>query len=153
MDESDRRYSDEEVSAIIRRALGQGSHRETIDQGELEDIARSSGISPEALRDAIQAEGSEGELEAAKEQWIKRHRREFFNHLTAYCIINGFLFMVNIVTTPRTLWVIWPLMGWGIGLAFHFMATFNVSDDEVERGARRLLSKKHGRMKWENERA
>jgi hypothetical protein len=149
MEDSNRRYSDEEVSDIIRRALGRGSHKDTIDHAELMDIAKSSGISPDELRAAIEEEGDESELDAAKEDWLRRHRREFSKHLTSYCIINGFLFFVNLVTGIRSFWVIWPIMGWGVGIAFHYFSTFHVSDEQVERGARRLLRRKQWRMKWE----
>ncbi len=27
--------------------------------------------------------------------------------------------MVNLTTSPETLWSIWPLLGWGLGLAAH----------------------------------
>ena len=28
------------------------------------------------------------------------------------------------VTSPGSLWFIWPLMGWGIGFAFHALSVF-----------------------------
>lgn len=148
MEESNRRYTDEEVTEIFRRALARGSHKDTISHSELVEIARSSGISPEQLHAAIDEEASEGELDAAKEQWIERQRREFYSHLTSYCIINGFLLMVNLLTTRGYIWVIWPMMAWGIGLAFHYVNTFFVADEKVERGARRILRKKRRRMEW-----
>lgn len=146
MDESNRRYSDEEVSAIFRRALAGGEHRDTIDHSELVDIARSSGVSPEQLEAAIEEEAREGDLDAAKEKWKQRQRSEFFSHLTTFCIINGFLLMVNLITGPRYLWVVWPMMGWGIGLAFHYVNTFFVAEEKIERGARRLLRKRQRRL-------
>ena len=148
MEESNRRYSDEEVSAIFRRALQSGGHRDTINHSELVDIARSSGISPEQLQAAIEEESREGDLDAAKEKWKGRHRQEFYGHLTSYCIINGFLLMVNLITGPRYLWVVWPMMGWGVGLAFHYVNTFFVADEKVERGARKLLRKRQRRLEW-----
>ena len=146
MEESSRRYSDEEVTAIFRRALAGGEHRDTINHSELVDIARSSGVSPEQLQAAIDEEAREGDLDAAKEKWKQRQRREFYSHLTSYCIINGFLFMVNLITGPRYLWVVWPMMGWGIGLAFHYVNTFFVAEEKIERGARRLLRKRQRRL-------
>ena len=148
MDESNRRYSDEEVSAIFRRALSRGEHRDTINHSELLDIARSSGITPEQLEAAIDEEAREGDLDAAKEQWKQRQRREFYSHLTSYCIVNGFLLMVNLITGPRYLWVVWPMMGWGMGLAFHYVNTFFVAEEKIERGARRLLRKRQRRLEW-----
>jgi hypothetical protein len=33
-------------------------------------------------------------------------------------------------------------MGWGIGLAFHFVDTFFVNEERIEKGAERLLKRK-----------
>ncbi len=146
MEESNRRYSDEEVSAIFRRALARGGQRDTIDHSELVDIARSSGISPEQLEAAINEEASEGDLDAAKEKWIRRHRREFFSHLTTYAIINGFLVFVYMMSGGGYFWPIWPMMGWGIGIAFHFVNTFFVAEEVIERGAWKLLRRRQRRL-------
>jgi signal transduction histidine kinase len=48
----------------------------------------------------------------------------FFVHLMWYGIIIGFLFMINMITTPGVLWVQWPALGWGFGIASHFAAVY-----------------------------
>lgn len=146
MEPTDKRYSDEEVSAIIRRALTAGGGRDTIGHQELLDIARSSGISEASLEAAIQSDHLEGDLERAKEIYMKRLRKEFFNHLRAYVIVNGFLMFVNLFTGAGYLWVIWPMAGWGMGLLFHAADVFFADDEKVERGARKILRKKRQRM-------
>lgn len=40
-------------------------------------------------------------------------------HLFVYLSVNAFLIVVNITTSPESLWSIWPLLGWGLGLAAH----------------------------------
>lgn len=51
----------------------------------------------------------------------------FYSHLTSYVIVNGFLIAIYMFTTPGGYpWFIWPMLGWGIGLAFHFVAVFGV---------------------------
>lgn len=40
-------------------------------------------------------------------------------HLFVYLAVNALLIVVNFVATPGTIWFFWPLVGWGIGLAFH----------------------------------
>ncbi|MCW8801858.1 MAG: 2TM domain-containing protein [Candidatus Bathyarchaeota archaeon] len=44
---------------------------------------------------------------------------EFRIHLLTYIVVNAFLATINLILTPEYLWIIWPLMGWGIGLAIH----------------------------------
>ena len=50
--------------------------------------------------------------------------RGFYIHLTVYVIVNLGLFIINMMTSPETLWFIWPLMGWGIAVALHALRVF-----------------------------
>jgi hypothetical protein len=40
-------------------------------------------------------------------------------HLFVYLGVNALLIGINLYYTPDSLWFIWPLLGWGIGLAGH----------------------------------
>ena len=50
--------------------------------------------------------------------------RGFYIHLTVYVIVNLGLFFINMITSPETLWFIWPLMGWGIAIVLHAIRVF-----------------------------
>jgi hypothetical protein len=50
--------------------------------------------------------------------------RGFYRHLGVYVIVNLGLFLINMTTSPETLWFIWPLMGWGIAIALHAVRVF-----------------------------
>ncbi len=143
MGHSSRRYTSDEVSAIVRRALA-GSGGDDVSHDDLAEIARQSGVSLEQLDAAIEEEEREGELDKARETWIKRQKQEFFGHLRAYLIVNGVLLMMDFFV-PGPMWAQWPIMGWGIGIAFHASAAFYPSDKEVEKGARRLMAREHRR--------
>ena len=72
----------------------------------------------------------------------------FYIHLTVYIVVNMILIIINLLTSSHYLWFIWPLMGWGIGIFFHGMATFIFSgrrfaeirdrmiEEEMKRGSR-----------------
>ena len=142
MQYSNRRFSSEEVGAIVRRALESQGGLDDISYEDFEEIARQSGISEGRLRQAIEDEERLGEFERAKETWLARKKSAFFKHLRAYCIVNGFLFLINILTNPGYLWVVWPILGWGISLAFGVSETFFPSEHKVERGAQRVLQRR-----------
>jgi hypothetical protein len=40
-------------------------------------------------------------------------------HAGVYVAVNTFLALVQMRTTPQILWNLWPLAGWGLGLAIH----------------------------------
>jgi hypothetical protein len=83
------------------------------------------------------------------EQDLQRraHRRVnqklgFYIHATVYVLVNLGLATIN-YTSGGTSWHLWPLAGWGLGLAIHGFVTFaslngdglreRMLDDEVER--------------------
>ncbi|KAF5068989.1 2TM domain-containing protein [Methanobacterium aggregans] len=71
--------------------------------------------------------------------------RDFYNHLTAYIIVNTVLAIVNIVTTPGSWWFYWVSIFWGIGLLMHGVSVFVkrgiLSEDWEERKIREMMEK------------
>ena len=53
-------------------------------------------------------------------------KKEFYRHLTSFVIVNTFLFALNMFTSPFHYWFIYPLMGWGLGLASHYFSVFGI---------------------------
>jgi len=50
------------------------------------------------------------------------HKRvEFRKHLLVYCIINVILWTLWYLTGHGYIWPLWPTMGWGVGLIFHYL--------------------------------
>ena len=76
---------------------------------------------------------------AARKQAKKE--RDFYGHLTKYVVVMSGLVVLNWLTSPGGWWVIWPLLGWGFGLASHAAKTFgtSVGGDWVERRTRDLM--------------
>ena len=80
---------------------------------------------------------TEEELRKSAIKAIK-HRREFWNHVVAYCIVNIFLIVIWYVSGRGYFWPGWVLAGWGIGLAFNAWEVFGrgnkaISEDEIQR--------------------
>jgi hypothetical protein len=67
-------------------------------------------------------------------------------HLIVYGVVNLILFSINMITSPGNLWFLWPLMGWGIGVAFHVLSVFGLGlmfgADWEQRKIRELMEKK-----------
>ncbi len=47
--------------------------------------------------------------------------RGFYGNATAYLIVIPLLWFVNLYYTPGFVWAIFPTLGWGIGLASHWL--------------------------------
>lgn len=74
----------------------------------------------------------------------------FYIHLTVYVGVNILLIIINLLTSPQYFWFIWPLIGWGIGLFFHGMATFIFSGGKFHEIKDRMIEKEIGKDKARN---
>jgi len=66
-------------------------------------------------------------------------------HATVFVLVNTGLATLNFFTSPHVWWFLWPLFGWGIGLATHAWAVYGgmegSRDDAVEKELERLRSR------------
>jgi hypothetical protein len=70
---------------------------------------------------------------------IAKNRVEFRDHLTIYILINIGLFLINHFTSPGFYWVIFVVVFWGIGLAFHYREAYHGTDAQrIEREYQKL---------------
>jgi hypothetical protein len=71
----------------------------------------------------------------------------FYSHLTAYIIVNGFLIAIYILTSFGYYpWFVWPMLGWGIGLAFHFASVFGFAHTNTPNVRKRMIEEEMRRM-------
>lgn len=122
-------YEESEAQAVLRRA----SEIQIGDSGQLsrDELVRAAGemgISEEAL---ARAEAERSEMQE-RDEYKRERRKDFHSHLVPYLIINGFLLLLNLVTSPKHLWFIYPALGWGIGLATHAFTHFSGMDESFE---------------------
>ena len=40
-------------------------------------------------------------------------------HLAVYLAVNVLLLVINLGVSPHKLWLFWPALGWGLGIAGH----------------------------------
>ena len=66
---------------------------------------------------------SEQEREALE---YVRDIKGFYSHLTVYLIAVPVFIIVGFFDNTDIIWYIWPIMGWGIGLAAHGISVFEV---------------------------
>jgi transcriptional regulator with XRE-family HTH domain len=50
-----------------------------------------------------------------------RKLKGFYIHLAQYVLVIALLTVINALTTPNRWWVQWVIMGWGVGVFFHWL--------------------------------
>jgi len=65
------------------------------------------------------------------ELWkIAQKRASFKSHLTVYIIMNIFFWLLWYFSdntnagNDRVPWPVWPMLGWGIGVVFHYLGAY-----------------------------
>lgn len=68
---------------------------------------------------------AEKRIEDFKQAWkeveVREAKRNFLAHFATYVIVNAFLSLINLLTSPGALWVHWVILAWGVGLVLHFI--------------------------------
>jgi signal transduction histidine kinase len=84
-------------------------------------IQAAAAAATAAAASAVAATGEAQTMARAR----KRAKAEigFYTHLLSYLGTIAFLALLNLLTT-RYPWFIWPALGWGIGLFFHYLSVF-----------------------------
>ncbi len=82
---------------------------------------------------------------------MAKERVGFKQHAATYVLVNAFLILTWFLTLRAwegtswdTFWPIWPILGWGIGLAFHAYGVYGPGQDAVAREEERLRRKMGG---------
>ncbi|GGD58652.1 2TM domain-containing protein [Muriicola marianensis] len=54
--------------------------------------------------------------------------RKFYSNLTSYVVVISALALINYYTNEwRYMWFLWAAFGWGIGILFHAIGTFDLN--------------------------
>ena len=61
-----------------------------------------------------------------------REKRGLMAHALAYATVNILLIAIWLSTGAAFFWPVFPIFGWGIGLAFHVLGVFWPEPDETQ---------------------
>jgi len=80
---------------------------------------------------------------------IAQARASFRSHLAIYAVMSVVFWLVWFLTPARAAanvlpWPIWPMFGWGIGVAFHYIGAFiTPKSNAAEREYQKLLQQQN----------
>jgi 2TM domain len=84
---------------------------------------------------------TEGDLREQAIQRLKK-KRDFRSHAFIYVAVNAMLVVIWAITgTDNFFWPIFPILGWGVGLAANAWDVYGrrpITEDEIRREADRL---------------
>lgn len=133
--------SDEDIEQILRIAVRQGGADMSAPlRDRLLASAAELGISESQLAAAEKQYRASRDLELDLAKYKQEVRSGFMGHVLPYVLVN--LFLIFLSLKEGEFWFVYPLFGWGIGLAFHAMSAFNTSSQEFQREFEEWRAKK-----------
>ncbi|WP_088322995.1 2TM domain-containing protein [Polaribacter tangerinus] len=80
--------------------------------------------------------------------------KDFYQNLASYCLIIPFLIFINLRFTSGFYWFWFPMIGWGIGLLFHFLEINNynifLGENWEERKIKEMIEKEKKNKKLQS---
>lgn len=64
---------------------------------------------------------------------MEQNRLGWYIHAIVYAIVNAWLIAINLIYVPSVIWFVWPLGGWGVGLAAHYLGAIRFGTTDIER--------------------
>ncbi|MEM9494753.1 MAG: helix-turn-helix domain-containing protein [Pseudomonadota bacterium] len=117
----ERRWSQEELAGIAGigvRTVQRIEKGKSASRATLSSLAAAFDVDAAAL--AMEPGGDaqqRADLEAARK--LAGLRLSFWIHLVTYIFVIALLLAINFADEPKRIWVLWPAIGWGIGVAAH----------------------------------
>jgi hypothetical protein len=81
-----------------------------------------------------------------------RARRELYMHVASYAVVNLALVAIWAATNSHYPWFVWPMIGWGVGVAFHAFAVLFRADSRTPFGPddERAIAREVARLRRAN---
>jgi hypothetical protein len=90
-----------------------------------------------------------------EQQYLRAKKRvkdikSFYIHLAVYCLTTPLIILINLTFVPQFHWFWFSVLGWGVGLLFHWLAVFGKNlfgfdRDWEERKIREIMEKESKR--------
>ncbi len=124
---------DRDVEQILKLAVHKAgySDEEALRQ-RLMAAAGELGLTEAQVQAAEEEYRQQKELAEEQAEYHKYVSNEFWEHFWAYIIVNGAMVGFNFYQKGHIGWAIWPLIGWGIGIAFHAVTSFAKNTDSYQ---------------------
>jgi hypothetical protein len=124
-------YTHDDGEEVLKRAIA----IEALDTNAKDVVRRTAaelGVSEQAIEQAEKEYFKEKMEREEREQFAVHQRRGFFSHLASYVIVNSFLIILDLMRDGQLNWAMYPLLGWGIGIAFHAFGSFNRNSEDFQ---------------------
>jgi hypothetical protein len=140
------RYSQEDVQQILQRAIARQPRLGEFTRSQLEEMAAELGISPQELEEAEREWRAWQQLTNQQREFQRYRRRQFYQLLGRYAIVNSFLVGLDWLSGGGLSWSLFILMGWGLAVALEGWSTCQTEGERYEKEFRQWQKKRQKQL-------
>ncbi len=126
----DRGWSQETLAEVSGLSVRTIQRLERGDKASLETLTALAAVFevdvPTLSTEAPMYQQNELSKEERRAVRYVRDLKAFYSHAATYAVVIFGLFIINLFTGISTPWFIWPMLGWGVGVAAHGLSVFEV---------------------------
>ncbi len=130
-------YDEEAVQQILRLAMMKQGQEGPMLRSQLVEIAEELGISEASLSAAEEEWQVQTEEQQARQEFAVYRHHQLRQGIVRFIIINSFLVMLNVITTHRIDWVVYPVVIWGMAIALQAWEVMQCEGESYNRAFRR----------------
>jgi hypothetical protein len=134
-------YSEEQVDQILRYALAKRTNGQNLTKQQVYEIASDMGVSKADFLASVQEWQSTQAVRKDQSEFDQYKKKSFRSNLLKYAIVNAFLVALNLFTSGKIGWAIYPLLFWGLGVALDAWVTYQTESEEYEKQFQKWLRK------------
>jgi len=127
------RYSQEDVQQILQRAIARQPRLGEFTRAQLQEMAAELGISPQELDLAEQEWKAWQQLNNQHREFQRYRRRQFYQLLGRYAIVNSFLVGFDWLSGGGLSWSLFILMSWGLAVSLRGWNTYQTEGERYEK--------------------
>jgi hypothetical protein len=134
---ADRKYSEDEAAAIIRRALERKELVDHVSHSELVETAKEMGLSAADVEAAVVEEAKSRALADERAEWLARRQRQLRGSVAVWLWVSALCLAINLLAGGPW-WFQWVLVPWGFLQLFPLMRLrLGPTEEQLERLRRR----------------
>lgn len=130
-------YNEDAVQQILKLAMIRQGQDVALPRSQLVEIAEDLGISESTLEAAEEEWQVQQEEQQARESFDVYRQRQLRQGIIRFLIVNGGLVLLNVAVAHRVGWSVYPVLIWGMAIAFQTWQTFRNDGEEYDRAFRR----------------
>ncbi len=134
-------YSEEQVDQILRYALAKRTNGQNLTKQQIYEIASDMGVSEADFLAAVQEWQSTQAVRKEQVEFDKYKKKSFKSNVLKFAIVNSFLVALNLLTSGRIGWAIYPLIFWGLAVALDAWVTYQTDSEEYEKQFQKWMQK------------